>query len=390
VAGTGAIQAQPMTYKPMRACTSQGPVPILMYHEVTPRPETSFRRYTVTARAFAPQMNWLATVGYEPITLDDLLDHCDGRGNLRGRPVVITFDDGFRDCIEHAVPVLQARGFTATFYLVAGQLGGTSRWTRQALGIELSLLDAKTAADLEARGFRCGAQSLTHPRLTSLPLSGCWDELALSRRLVEDCLGDEVRDLAYLFGALDECVRAIAAETGYRSACSTRPGLSPVDDDRLALRRVPVYGAVSLVDFACRLRTAHTARDLLRRSLHRKDFPALARDSMARGHTAALFAQKHPDVASNLKLGTYGQASPKWRLVRSLLLGVSRALPWSPACAIAFMKWLERRRPPRLDHYYTLALDYFFWVGARVALRQRQRSGTGRASSAALRTGVTR
>jgi hypothetical protein len=46
-----------MTHKPMRACTSQGPVPILMYHEVTPRPEASFRRYTVTARAFAAQMN---------------------------------------------------------------------------------------------------------------------------------------------------------------------------------------------------------------------------------------------------------------------------------------------------------------------------------------------
>jgi GT2 family glycosyltransferase len=119
-----------------------------------------------------------------------------------------------------------------------------------------------------------------------------------------------------------------------------------------------------------------------------KDFPALARDSMARGHTAVLFAQKHPEVASTLRLGTYHQASPKWRLVRALLLVVSRILPWSPACAIAFMKWLERRRPPRLYHYYTLALDYFFWVGAQAALRQR--SGTGRASSAALRTGVTR
>ena len=119
-----------------------------------------------------------------------------------------------------------------------------------------------------------------------------------------------------------------------------------------------------------------------------KDFPALARDSMARGHTAVLFAQKHPEVASTLRLGTYHQASPKWRLVRALLLVVSRILPWSPACAIAFMKWLERRRPPRLHHYYNLALDYFFWVGAQAALRQR--SGTGRASSAALRTGVTR
>jgi len=119
-----------------------------------------------------------------------------------------------------------------------------------------------------------------------------------------------------------------------------------------------------------------------------KDFPALARDCVARGHTAVLFAQKHPEVASTLRLGTYHQASPKWRLVRALLLVVSRILPWSPACAIAFMKWLERRRPPRLYHYYTLALDYFFWVGAQAALRQR--SGTRRASSAALRTRVIR
>src|SRR5262249_16389666 len=126
-----------------------------------------------------------------------------------------------------------------------------------------------------------------------------------------------------------------------------------------------------------------------------KDFPALARDCVARGHTAVLFAQKHPEVASTLRLGTSHQATPHRRLVRPLLLVVRRVvvvvrrvLPWSPACAIAFMKWLERRRPPRLHHYYNLALDYFFWVGAQAALRQR--SGTGRASSAALRTGVTR
>jgi len=106
-----------------------------------------------------------------------------------------------------------------------------------------------------------------------------------------------------------------------------------------------------------------------------KDFGALARDCVARGHTAVLFALKHPDVASNLKLATYRDGSHPWRILRSLALWLSRWLPWFPDALIGFMKWLERRRPRRLHHYYTLALDYFFWVGAGSALRRQRRSG---------------
>jgi len=105
-----------------------------------------------------------------------------------------------------------------------------------------------------------------------------------------------------------------------------------------------------------------------------KDFAALARDCVARGQTAVLFALKHPDVASTLKLATYRDGSYPWRVLRSLALWLSRWLPWFPDALIGCMKWLERRQPRRLHHYYTLALDYFFWVGAGSALRRQRRS----------------
>lgn len=114
-----------------------------------------------------------------------------------------------------------------------------------------------------------------------------------------------------------------------------------------------------------------------------KDFAALARDCVARGHTAVLFALKHPDVASNLKLATYREGSRKWRLLRSLALRLSRWLPWFPDSLIGFMKWLERRQPRRLHHHYTLALDYFYWVGAGSALRRQRRSDPRRTCSLA-------
>jgi glycosyltransferase involved in cell wall biosynthesis len=102
-----------------------------------------------------------------------------------------------------------------------------------------------------------------------------------------------------------------------------------------------------------------------------KDFAALARDCIARGRTAVLFAGKHPEVFDDLKLCTYRQASDKWRMLRAALLGGSRVLAGAPEWLIWFVTWLEQRRPARLHFYYHLALDYFYWLGATAALSER-------------------
>jgi peptidoglycan/xylan/chitin deacetylase (PgdA/CDA1 family) len=239
-------------------------IPILMYHQVTPHPLPAFRKYAVTPKAFAAQMNWLARVGYVPVNLDVLLDYRNDRGTLPSRPVIITFDDGFQDCVEHAVPVLQAHGFTAIFYLVVGLMGKTSQWLLAERGIELPLMDWTAAQQLIAAGFQCGSHCMTHLRLADLSSAACREELLRSRLLLEDKLAHEVKHLAYPFGSFNERVRAIVAETGYRSACSVRIGLSTEGDDPLALHRVPVSGQDSLLDFIYRLRTARSFGEFMR------------------------------------------------------------------------------------------------------------------------------
>ncbi|MBI3952201.1 MAG: polysaccharide deacetylase family protein [Acidobacteria bacterium] len=234
-----------------------------MYHQVTPRPIPAFRKYAVTPNAFAAQMNWLAWAGYVPIRLDALLDYRQGRGTLPSRPIVITFDDGFQDCIGHAVPILQAHGFTAIFFLVAGFVGKTSRWILPDRGIEFPLIDWPAARRLVATGFQCGSHTMNHPHLADLSTPTCRYELLESRHILEDNLGCEVRHLAYPHGSFSKKVQALAAEMGYRSACSVRIGLSMPDDDLLALHRIPVTGRDSLLDFICRLRTARSVGEIL-------------------------------------------------------------------------------------------------------------------------------
>ncbi len=246
-----------------------GSIPILMYHQVTPRPVPPLGKYMLRPRSFAAQMAWLALAGYTPITPDTLLEHRAGRVSLPPRPVIITFDDGFRDCLDYAVPVLQAQGFTAVFYLVAGLMGKVAEWLVTRFGIEIAMMDWDGARRLEAASFQCGSHTLSHPALADLDVAACRAELCRSRQMLEDRLGRPVRHLAYPFGSFDERVRAIAAESGYHTACSTRQGLSTVDDDRLALHRVPVNGQDSLLDFICRLHTGQPLRETLRGAAHR-------------------------------------------------------------------------------------------------------------------------
>src|SRR4051794_39451160 len=163
----------------------QASIPILMYHQVTPQPLDCLRKYAVTVGSFAAQMAWLTLAKYTSITLDQLLDHRAGRGALPPHPVLITFDDGFQDVFDYAVPILQQRRFTATFYLVAGLVGRRSHWLLAERGVELPLMDWQAALRLEQAGFQCAAHTMSHPHLAELSTHACREELSEARRLLE-------------------------------------------------------------------------------------------------------------------------------------------------------------------------------------------------------------
>ncbi len=109
---------------------------------------------------------------------------------------------------------------------------------------------------------------------------------------------------------------------------------------------------------------------------YEKNFTQLAQDNIAKGRTAVLLARKHPQAFPELRLSTYTQTSRKWRALRAGLLGLSRLWTRTPDVAIRAMCWLEQRQPARMDLYYSLALDYFFWLGARAALREDHRTSS--------------
>jgi peptidoglycan/xylan/chitin deacetylase (PgdA/CDA1 family) len=252
-------------------------VAILSYHDVSPNPHPAFRRYSATVREFERQMRWLSRRSYTAIDLDAFISACSARSQLPPRSVIITFDDGFRSCAEHAVPVLQAHGFTAVFYLVTGLMGATSRWMAD-VGVNLPLMGWSAARQLAAAGYQCGVHTMSHPRLTTLDAKRRRIELADARKRAEDELGREISHFAYPYGALDAAVRESVAAAGYVTACSTSPRLAHLRDDPLALPRLTMHGGEPLVSFGLRIRTGRgirqTARTVLKRLLSRPAHPS--------------------------------------------------------------------------------------------------------------------
>ena len=250
------------------SATVADPVPILMYHQVSDAPpHARFLKYTVTGRAFAAPMKCLAANDYSTTDLPTQLARRRGGAPIPKRAVVITFDDGFRECVNVAAPAMVAHGFSATFFLVAGLMGDSSRWLMTERGIEFPIMSWDDARQLERAGHRCESHSVTHPRLAELSPEACRNELSRARAILEDELGHPVRHLAYPFGSENQQVRDVAAECGYDTACTVTIGISAAGDDAYALPRVPVLGTDSLLDFASRIRTAYTVRDRLRRMI---------------------------------------------------------------------------------------------------------------------------
>jgi O-antigen biosynthesis protein len=227
-------------------------VPILMYHRIGDG--LGNRRYTVRSEDFAAQMALVAEGGYQVIDLDALLAGLDGVIPLPAHPVAITFDDGLLDTFDRARPLLLRHSFPATFFLVTGLMGRTSEWMARGRHRPASLLDWHDASSLVAEGFVVGSHSVSHPRLDTIEPARALGEIVDSKRDLEDRLGAPVRHFAYPYGSFDRNVRDLVAEAGYASACSVQSGFNSTATDRFALRRIDVFGGLSLRTFARNLR----------------------------------------------------------------------------------------------------------------------------------------
>lgn len=215
-------------------------LPILMYHQIDAAPPrgTPLRGLTVTPGSFARQMALLRLLGYRGVSMSELEPYL--RGEKTGKVVGLTFDDGYRNNLEHALPVLRRNGFTATCYAVSDPFEGRNAWDEDKGMPQKPLFTPDDMRAWVAGGMELGAHTRHHADLTVIDAETALDEIAGCKRELEAIIGREVRHFCYPYGRYRAEHRDMVRAAGYATATTTERSRARGNDDPFELPRVMI------------------------------------------------------------------------------------------------------------------------------------------------------
>lgn len=203
-------------------------VPVIVYHGVRPNylGETAdVKRYTVEPDTLDHELAYLHDNNYHVIALSALSKYFDEGVPIPEKPIVLTFDDGWKNQYTYAYPILKKYGFTATFFIFTNAIGHKNFMTWDQI------------KEIDASGMTIGGHTKTHPYLT-----GITDPIALEKeinggkKIIEEHLGHPIETFAYPFGLYNASTTEAVRKAGYRIARTSKPGLWHTNKDLLELR----------------------------------------------------------------------------------------------------------------------------------------------------------
>jgi peptidoglycan/xylan/chitin deacetylase (PgdA/CDA1 family) len=242
---TTARVLRPLSLPPVLP-TRSVPLPVLMYHRIdraNPTLPAITQGLTVTPANFAAQMHYLSSHGYHTVTQEQVFEALERGRPLPARPVLITFDDGYRDVWGKASPVIARLHLRATAYVITSRISGP----------DPNFLQWGMLPLMERRGIEIGSHTVHHLDLTREPDAVVSSELVDSRATLQRHLGHPVQWFAYPFGGVDAHVAAMVRAAGYVLAVTTSGGIDQRAAQPLELHRDEVLNTTTVPEFAALL-----------------------------------------------------------------------------------------------------------------------------------------
>jgi len=200
-------------------------VPILAYHHVG-IPSSKWRLNTVSESSFDYQMDFLKRHGFEVISFDDLIEGIKQGRQFARNTVVIQFDDGYEDNYKYAFPILKKYGFPAMIFLISDKVNTPNFLTWDEI------------KEMEKYNISVGSHTRHHVYLPKADLAKAQDEIAGSKKIIEDHVGHSIDYFCYPSGGFNEDIKRLVQEAGYKAAVTTNRGKGKYNTDLYQLKRV--------------------------------------------------------------------------------------------------------------------------------------------------------
>ncbi|GAB3870305.1 polysaccharide deacetylase family protein [Hymenobacter segetis] len=223
-----------------------GFIPVLMYHKIPDAPLATKHQIYVTKENFEKHLAYFKQQKLTPITFADYLKYASGELPLRefpARPIILTFDDGYTDNYTNLLPLMQQYGYRGVLYLLGDADIRYNQWDADFDPDEprSEIMDLAQKRAFVAAGWEIGAHTMSHPRLTTLPLLEAAAEIQRSKTALETGLQTEIVSFAYPYGDLSEDVKAAVREAGFALGVATDTGGMTIEADRMQVFRVNMF-----------------------------------------------------------------------------------------------------------------------------------------------------
>lgn len=211
-------------------------MPILTYHKISPVNKQSIYPGTfVPPKLFQRHLKYLSRKGFQSVRLDSIFSE-----SSPAKPIVLTFDDGFQDFEDEAMPILDQWKMRATVFLVSDYIGRFNSWDVKIGDISAPLMNLDSIKRLHEQGIEFGSHTKTHARLTAIDSSDQEEEIRGSKAALEEMLGFPIDTFCYPYGAHDERIVELVRQAGYKYATVTLKGLNTGAEDPMMLKRIAI------------------------------------------------------------------------------------------------------------------------------------------------------
>ena len=214
-------------------------IPILMYHSISYEKENILR---IPKEKFRCQMKYLKDNNYTTLTLDELYSYMKTGKNLPNKPIVITFDDGYKDNYTNAYPVLKEFKLKATVFVITNTIDHEKDYLTSS---EIKLMDSNN--------IRIESHTSSHEHLDKISYIDNVNTMKTSKSKLEKILNRKVDYIAYPYGGYTSNTIKAAKQSGYKLAFSTKFGLIDKNDNIYSLGRIFVNSNFNLDQFKSKL-----------------------------------------------------------------------------------------------------------------------------------------
>ncbi len=228
-------------------------IPVLMYHKVWPGVSDGL---TITPEKLREQWQFLRQEGYEALSLSEYLDIATGQAPYKGKPVLLTFDDGYRNNLTYAYPLLKEFGWKATFFIIANTLSETTAKEESEIEQKMSLAELR---QLDQDVVQLALHGYAHENMSKISLEQSCEALRSSLQAFEKSKLPFHKVLAYPYGARPDAhfgeLKKMMAEMGINAGFRIGNKVSQVPaPDLFEIKRIDIKGTDTLHDFAIKLK----------------------------------------------------------------------------------------------------------------------------------------